>query len=82
MAVLDGVGYIIFSDVTLGAFDLETGKELGYWQPDKEAMWDWPVCTYPNPRYDCNRAARAGLSTSDNTLFVSFGDGKLYAFSK
>ena len=35
VAVLNGVGYVIFEDVTLRAFDIETGQELGYWQPSR-----------------------------------------------
>ena len=80
VALLDGIGYVIFSDVTLRAFDLETGQELGHWQPRVEDLIDWRVCIYPNPRSDCIESARAGLATSEDTLFVSFGDGKLYAF--
>ncbi len=82
VAILDDIGYIIFSDATLRAFDLETGQEIGYWQPSKEDLMDWRVCTYPNPRSDCIESARAGLTISEDTLFVSFGDGKLYAFGK
>ncbi len=82
VAILDGIGYIIFDDATLRAFDLDNGQELGYWQPSKEDLMDWRVCTYPNPRSDCIVPARAGLATSEDTLFVSFGDGKLYAFGK
>lgn len=82
VAILNEIGYVIFADATLRAFDLETGQELGYWQPSPDDLWDWRVCTYPNPRSDCIESARAGLATSDDTLFVSFGDGKLYAFGK
>lgn len=80
VAILNNIGYAIFSDATLRAFDLETGLELGYWQPDQEDLMDWPVCIYPDPLSDCIESARAGLATSAETLFVSFGDGKLYAF--
>jgi hypothetical protein len=82
VAILDDIGYVIFSDATLRAFDLETGQELGYWQPRKEDLWDWRVCTFPPPPVDCIESARAGLTASEDTLFVSFGDGKLYAFGK
>lgn len=82
VAISDGVGYVIFSDATLRAFDLETGQELGYWQPSTDDLWNWRVCTFPSPRSDCIESARAGLAASDDRLFVSFGDGKLYAFSK
>jgi outer membrane protein assembly factor BamB len=81
-AILDDIGYVIFSDATLRAFDLETGQELGYWQPNKEDLWTWRVCTYPYPRSDCVEAAETGLTTSEDMLFVSFGNGKLYAFGK
>ncbi len=82
VAILDGIGYVIFADATLRAFDLENGQELGYWQPSQEDLMDWLICIYPNPRSDCIESARAGLATSEDTLFVSFGDGKLYAFGK
>lgn len=78
ITILDEVGYVIFSDATLRAFDLGTGQELGYWQPPIDDLWFWPVCFFP-PLL-CNGSARAGLATSEDTLFVSFGDGKLYAF--
>jgi outer membrane protein assembly factor BamB len=80
IAILDGIGYTIFSDATLRAFDLETGEELGYWQPKANDLWWWPICSFP-PLL-CDKSARAGLGASDDTLFVSFGDGKLYAFGK
>ncbi len=82
VAILDAIGYVIFSDATVRTFDLETGKELGYWQPNEDSLRDWSVCTYPSPRFGCDESARAGLTVSDDTLFVSFGDGKLYAFNK
>jgi len=81
VALLNGIGYAVFSDVTLRAFDLETGRELGFWQPGLTDLWSWPVCQ-PLPVIGCTRAAKAGLATSDETLFVSFGDGKLYAFGQ
>lgn len=82
VAILDEIGYVIFSDATLRAFDLETGDELGYWQPSKEDLWNWRVCTFPPPPVNCIEAARTGLIASDDALLVSFGDGKLYAFSE
>jgi outer membrane protein assembly factor BamB len=82
IAILNGVGYIIFSDATLRAFDLGTGQELGYWQPETNDLWAWPICTFPYLNVMCVDSARAGLTTSADTLFVSFGDGKLYAFGK
>lgn len=82
VAILNGIGYIIFSDATVRAFDLESGQELGYWQPNVDELWAWRVCTYPEPRFDCIEEARAGLATAEDTLFVSFGDGKLYAFGE
>jgi outer membrane protein assembly factor BamB len=81
IAILEGVGYAVFSDATLSAFDLETGQELGYWQPGWLDLSRWPACrliSFPG----CTRMARAGVTTSDDTLFVSFGDGKLYAFGE
>ncbi len=82
VAVLDGVGYVIFSDATLRAFDLETGEEVGYWQPGLFDRWRWPVCMITPPVIGCSLSARTGVTTSEDTLFVSFGDGKLYAFGK
>lgn len=81
VVVLDEFGYAIFSDGTLRAFDIETGQELGYWQPDAKDLWGWPICMPPIIP-GCIKTARVGLATSDDTLFVSFGDGKLYAFSR
>ncbi len=80
VALLDGIGYVIFSDATLNAFDLETGQDLGYWQPGWLDLSRWPVCTTSIP--GCSWAARAGVTTSADTLFASFGDGKLYAFGR
>jgi hypothetical protein len=82
VAILNGLGYIIFSEATVWAFDLESGQEVGYWQPNVEELREWRVCTYPEPRFDCIEEARAGLATSEDTLFVSFGDGNLYAFGE
>ena len=81
VAILDEVGYVIFSDATLRAFDIETGQALGYWQPPTMDLWNWPICM-PPVVLGCNEVAKVGLATSDDTLFVSFGDGKLYAFRK
>ena len=86
VAIFDGMGYVIFSDATLRAFDLETGQELGYWQPQGLDLMFWPGCTLPLPQlpnpFDCIHSSGVGMTTSDDTLFVSFGDGKLYAFGK
>jgi outer membrane protein assembly factor BamB len=82
IALLNEIGYVIFSDATLRAFDLETGQEVGHWQPSAEDLIDWRVCIYPNPRSECIEAARAGLTASEDTRFVSFGDGTLYAFGE
>ena len=80
VTILDGIGYVIFSDATLRAIDLETGHELGYWQPKSSDLWRWPICVLPlDP--GCEKYAKVGMTISDDTLFVSFGDGKLYAFS-
>ena len=89
IAILDDVGYVIFMDAILRAFDLETGQELGYWQPGLRDLWGGPTCDVFPFKLHCLVAmqfrrdtARAGLITSEDTLFVSFGDGKLYAFGK
>lgn len=81
VVVLDNIGYVIFSDSTLRAFALDTGQEIGYWQPGIFDLLSWPPCQFP-PVPGCIRSARPGLAASDDTLFVSFGSGKLYAFSK
>ncbi len=83
VAILDNIGYVIFSDATLRAFDLGTGQELGYWQPDKETLSQWPFACLRFPRRDdCLQSAMVGLTAANDMLFVSFGDGKLYAFGK
>ncbi len=82
IAILDGRGYIILSDATLRAFDLQSGQEVGYWQLGLWELLKWPVCTIP-PTFNCvGQSATVGLTASDDTLFVSFGDGKLYAFGR
>jgi outer membrane protein assembly factor BamB len=74
VAILDGIGYVIYSDVTLRATDLETGQLLGYWQPEVGDLLSWSVHgTIPTG---------VGMAASEDTLFVSFGDGKLYAFGE
>lgn len=62
---LDGIGYVIYSDMTLRAIDLETGQELGYWQPESIELM---------------MGGKAGLATSKDMLYATFGDGKVYAF--
>lgn len=79
--VLDGVGYVIYSDVSLRAIDLETGQEVGYWQPGLLERFAWPICV-PTSFPFCTPTTGVGMSASEDTLFVSFGDGKLYAFGK
>jgi len=69
---LDGIGYVIYSDITLRAIDLETGQELGYWQPEPFDRFFWPLGGV--------QPTGAGVVASEGILFVSFGDGKLYAF--
>jgi len=81
VGILDGVGYVIYSDATLRAIDLKTGQELGYWQPGLRDRFFWPVCV-PLPFPLCTGFSGVGMTTSEDTLFVSFGDGKLYAFGK
>jgi outer membrane protein assembly factor BamB len=86
VAIFDGIGYVIFDDATLRAFDLETGQEIGYWQPQGLDLLFWPGCTLPIPRlpnpFYCVHSSGVGMAASEDTLFVSFGDGKLYAFGK
>lgn len=81
VAILDGVGYVIFYDATLRAFNLDSGQEIGYWQLRGMNLFFWPGCTVP-PIPGCVQSSGIGMTTSDDTLFVSFGDGKLYAFGK
>lgn len=81
VTILDGVGYVIYSDVSLRTIDLKTGQELGYWQPGLLERFFWPVCV-PVPFPFCTPTTGVGMTTSEDTLFVSFGDGKLYAFGK
>ncbi len=81
MAISGNIGYVIFSDATLRAFDLETGQELGYWQPDKETLSQWPFACLRFPgRDECIQSAIVGLTAANDMVYVSFGDGKLYAF--
>lgn len=80
VTVLDGVGYVVAADVSLRAFDLTTGQELGHWRPGWLDLLRWSVCISIIP--GCMQPDRAGLATSEDMLFVSFGDGKLYAFGK
>jgi len=81
VTILDEVGYVIYSDATLRAIDLETGQELGYWQPGILDRWFWPVCS-PFPFLCIADETGVGMTISEDTLFVSFGDGKLYAFGE
>lgn len=82
VAMLDGIGYVITSDATLRAFDLQTGQDLGYWQPKAFDLVKWPNCLMLPPLPVCVLFQnQPGLIASDNTLFVSFGDGILYAFN-
>ncbi len=82
VVILDGVGYVIFTDLTIRAIDLNTGQELGYWQPGWPQLWRSPLCDAPLPVPGCSSSARADLTTLNDMLFVSFGDGKLYAFGR
>jgi outer membrane protein assembly factor BamB len=83
MTILDEKGYVITSDGALRAIDLDTGQELGYWQLGPIDLFKLPYCTTLPPVPNCIfLASRVGLSASQNTLVVSFGDGKLYAFSR
>ncbi len=76
VTILNDVGYVIYSDATLRAIDLETGQELGYWQPDLLDRLLWPVCV-PLPFPFCTGFSGVGMAASEDTLFVSFGNGKL-----
>ena len=79
VGILEGTGYVIYSDATLRAIDLDTGQELGYWQPKLWDRWMWPVCI-PLPFPFCTPLTGVGTVASEDKLFVSFGNGKLYAF--
>jgi outer membrane protein assembly factor BamB len=83
MAILDEEGYVITSDGALRAIDLNTGQELGYWQLGPIDLFTLPYCTTLPPVPNCIfLAPQVGLASSQDTLVVSFGDGKLYAFSR
>lgn len=86
LGIFNGIGYVIFDDATLRAFNLETGQEIGYWQPQGLDLLFWPGCTLPIPQlpnpFDCVHSSGVGMTASEDTLFVSFGDGRLYAFGR
>ncbi|MCP4369738.1 MAG: PQQ-binding-like beta-propeller repeat protein [Deltaproteobacteria bacterium] len=81
-AILDGVGYEITYS-TLRAIDLDTGQEIGYWQPSPIDLFLSPACVTLPPIPNCILLpSQAGVTVSKDTLFASFGDGKLYALSQ
>lgn len=79
MVILDNVGYIILSDATLRAIDLDSGKELGRWQPEDEVLAYWPLGCLNYPLGDCNPA---NITASEEMVIVSFGGNKLYALGR
>jgi len=79
VSILEGTGYVIYSDATLRAIDLDTGQELGYWQPELWDRWMWSVCI-PFSFPFCTPLTGVGTVALEDTLIVSFGNGKLYAF--
>lgn len=68
VVVTDGVAYVLVSDGTLRALDLTTGGEIG-----RAASSPIPLQGFQDS---------AGLITSENILFATFGDRTLFAFSK
>lgn len=80
IAVLNGIGYVIYSDATLYAIDLNTGQEQGHWQPGIFDLLFWPCIIPQSP--NCRSQTGVGMTTSDDSLFASFSNGKLYAFGR
>lgn len=71
VAVVGTHGYAIAEDATLRAFDLSTGKEIGWWQTSYVADWrpkDYVYLILPEVVSDGQR------------LYATFGDRTLYAF--
>lgn len=61
--------YILLSDATLRAVDLNTGKEIGYWQGKRVLDTDGLETPFS-----------ADLVANDNKLFATFGTNELCAF--
>lgn len=68
MAILDDIGYIMFTDGTILGLDLETGTEVGR-LTTSSAKGQWEV-------------NRQGVAASLSKLFFTFGDNTLFAFGK
>ena len=71
---------LILMNVLLHTIDLETGKYIGHIEFRNEIEWSRPFCS--SILLLCDQPVKAGLQTSEDTLFVSIGDGRLYAFGK
>lgn len=78
VAISNRIGYAIFSDTSVRAFNPETGQELGYWQPAPLEFRPWCAIR----PFACDEKAKASLAVSGNTLFISMGDGRVYAFEQ
>jgi len=71
VVVVGAHGYAIADDATLRAFDLDTGKEVGWWQAPYVADWrsrDYIFAIIP------------AVAPDGQHLYATFGDQTLYAF--
>lgn len=73
IATVASNGYVIVDDATLRAFDLETGKEVGWWQGPG-------VVTKRHGEWKLRTDVDFGLTSDGKQLFVTFGDHDLYTF--
>jgi outer membrane protein assembly factor BamB len=69
VTILAGVVYLIFSDATLRALALEDGHEIGHWQAEHVV-------------YSGDIKIQPGLARSDEMIFVTFGENRVYAFGR
>ena len=69
LAVLKGHGYVMLSDGTIRAFDIETGEEIGWWQG------------YAPPALWGERRTIFWLEADDEQLYAMFNNKQLYAFA-
>jgi outer membrane protein assembly factor BamB len=70
MAVMDGIGFAVFSDATLRAFDLRTGQAKVILQ--SEALYYWATD-------DAESFSIPSVKAVDGSVFVSFGCSTIYA---
>jgi outer membrane protein assembly factor BamB len=69
--ILGDYGYAIADDATLRAFDVATGKEVGWWQAPYVADWRTGLQVY---------VIIPALVSDGQRLYATFGDQTLYAF--